>query len=364
MVDKFASIAIWSSPAAVPTQFYAADLRPTRFNKVYASLAPIPSHPLSVSTLAPATRTSQNFYVFGDQGFAIVVMADSNNRGAVAWLSLSNCAQYSNCSACLGAGDPWCSWCLAPSGSAALPDGQCAEKRTCLLYENEDSTCPLVSSVTPATGSLFGQTPILSVGSALSGTNLRFRFTSLEDNLVVVDSSARTFDPSTRLRATGATPAVPRSGNYTVELIRQATLVASSATFRYVDRQNFTFYNCSDYTSCSECSSGARPECGWCLFDAKCIATRDTCAIPDSPRVSLGSTQSCPSLISMSPNSSLVPVPAGQTIRISATRLFSSPVSPAFQCVFEFTTPQVVTATYDSVAVRTAGYAERGLKSY
>lgn len=275
---------------------------------------------------------------YGSKTFALATGVSGSTSFVVG--SLYNCSAASSCTECsiLSA---YCSWCASSTGPS------CVETAQCTSPDLPISTCPVISTTTPATVSAEGTTSITIAGSG---------FAALESNMatrgglycLVVDNS--TSNPSGSAQSlsklTVFSDSLARCNVNPLSSVESSGSTAVSFTFAYSsgtpilqsNLYSLPIYSCSLTSLCSDCASASRPDCRWCQSDSVCLPrlTNATCPTPLSPIVSYYAvTSTCALLQSITPSS--IPThfanepTAPQTVQIVAD--FPNATS-GWSCVF------------------------------
>ncbi|XP_076304731.1 plexin-A2-like isoform X2 [Tachypleus tridentatus] len=187
----------------------------------------------------------------------------------VTMVTVQECRLYKTCDECLGAQDPYCGWCSLENKCSLR--GECAQAAEDPLYwlSYKSGKCTNITRVEP---------PQIQKTTA--------RILTLEiDNLPVLEGQflcAFTADRKTLVtNATRTTKGVncptphtdsllaipPGKHHFTAKL---SVRIKGGPDFVAT---NFTFYDCSTYTSCTQCVSSRFP-CDWCVDGHRC--THDT----------------------------------------------------------------------------------------
>lgn len=240
------------------------------------------------------------------------------NDKRVSLIKVQDCNQYKTCADCLGAYDPHCGWCSL--------ENRCSIKSSC-AEANQDSLfwlsyrsgkCTTITNVSPP---------------QIQKTTTRTLSLNI-DNLPSVDgqflcgftTQGRVeYTNATRSHAgiacpTPSTELLPSMGPSSHELVSKLSVrMYNGPDFTAT---NFTFFDCSSYSTCTDCVSSPYP-CDWCVTGHRCTHdTGENCRNDilvngikqKGPSVRLG-PQHCPR-INTTYNNSEILVSAGQPRRI------------------------------------------------
>ncbi|KAL3853455.1 hypothetical protein ACJMK2_016991 [Sinanodonta woodiana] len=189
------------------------------------------------------------------------------SKRKVVKVKLTSCEDHLSCSSCLQAGDPFCGWCVL--------DNRCVKSEFCpvsssdrWLFGPPDQTCVAITDVSPRTVSVSHIADLyLTIYSLPEGSD----YTCVFQELGMVSRASR-WSYGVHCR----TPDLSRL-SFSI-LGSQAMTVAlnSSETGKIFIAQNFTYFNCSSFTSCSQCTDNSW-SCGWCIYDNKCVHESSSC---------------------------------------------------------------------------------------
>lgn len=200
----------------------------------------------------------------------LYIMTETN----VTKVAVQNCGQYGTCSECLNDGDPYCGWCAL--------EKRCTLKGMCpnsniptegRWLHGSSNQCIYITTISPTTASvtkveeLHLTIPQLPVRSNYSCVFLELNWSSPAD---IWYFGARCFTPDFR-----------RLGiSLGTEGFRTVTLALNSTeTGKLFVRKSFTFYNCTNFKTCMQCTDSIY-ECHWCTYDNGCY--HDTMACQDN----------------------------------------------------------------------------------
>ena len=191
------------------------------------------------------------------------------NDKKVSLIKVQECNQYKTCTECLGAYDPHCGWCSLENRCSIK--SSCAEANQDSLYwlSYRSDKCTTITNVTPPQ---IQRTTTRTLSLAIDN------FPSIEGSFMCgFTALGRTeFTNATRSYAgvacpTPSTDSLPLLGPSHHDLVTKLSVrMYNSPDFAAT---NFTFFDCSSYTTCTECVSSPYP-CDWCVAGHRC--THDT----------------------------------------------------------------------------------------
>ncbi|KAH7645133.1 plexin-a-like protein [Dermatophagoides farinae] len=239
----------------------------------------------------------------------------------VTMVKVQECHQHRTCMDCLGARDPYCGWCSLENKCSIRND--CAEATSDPLYwlSYKSGKCTTISNVNPA---------------QIQRTTTR-TLNLVIDNLPMTENGHylcvfTMYGKSQTTNATRSPTGVfcPTPSTDTLPLIQTDThSFTAKLSVRMRDgpdfvATNFTFYDCSSFTSCTECVSSLFP-CDWCVGGHRC--THDTgehcrneilvTGIKSMGRSIRSGPSFCPRINSTVSGTTEVLVPNGMSKRIS-----------------------------------------------
>lgn len=203
--------------------------------------------------------------LFDKNGEHLYVMTERT----VTRVKVQECHQYKTCIDCLGAQDPYCGWCSLENKCSLRSN--CAEAAQDPLYwlSYKSGKCTTITSVQPAQiqrttarilSLVIGNLPVLDGQFFCAFTAFS---KTLETNATRLTNGVSCPTPHTD----SLPPIPPGEHHFTAKLsVRMKSNPDFVAT-------NFTFYDCSTYTSCTQCVSSPFP-CDWCVGGHRC--THDT----------------------------------------------------------------------------------------
>ncbi|KAF8785202.1 plexin-A2-like isoform X2 [Argiope bruennichi] len=187
----------------------------------------------------------------------------------VTMVKVQECLVYKTCSECLEAQDPYCGWCSLENKCSLRSD--CAEAAQDPLYwlSYKSGKCTTITSVHPPQIQRTTARILNLVIDNLPVLEGQFfcAFTALGKTLVTNASRSANGVSCATPHTDSLPPIPPTQHHFTAKLsVRMKIGPDFVAT-------NFTFYDCSTYTSCTQCVSSPFP-CDWCVGGHRC--THDT----------------------------------------------------------------------------------------
>ncbi|XP_075041080.1 LOW QUALITY PROTEIN: plexin-B3 [Mixophyes fleayi] len=224
--------------------------------QVYSSLTVVPGSPVSPDL------------VLDSSGRHLYVMTESQ----VSRLPVAECFRFPSCDLCLGAGDPFCGWCVL--------QGRCTEKQECadsdqethwLWSFNDQNQCVSIQGLSPANQSRQEQTEVsmtvLQFPAVAEKDGWKCLFNELSSPALVYGNQVRCSSPSPEQ--------LPPNDHGKDHITVRLALVFQNVTVAATD---FVFYDCGAVMDlavahpCTECV-GSRWRCYWCLSDRHCTHT-------------------------------------------------------------------------------------------
>ncbi|XP_048257731.1 plexin A3-like isoform X1 [Haliotis rufescens] len=190
----------------------------------------------------------------------IYVMTDTN----VTRLKVQNCLRFGSCSDCLSDGDPYCGWCSL--------EKKCVLRSSCPNSEDPSmarwlhgraNQCIYITEISPKTVSvtkveeLHLTIPQLPMTSTYSCVFQQLNWSSKADFWYF---GAKCMTPN----FTDLGLSLGDKASQTVTLA-----LNSSETGKLFVTRKFTFYNCSNFKTCSSCASSPFV-CDWCIYENSC----------------------------------------------------------------------------------------------
>ncbi|XP_062602005.1 plexin-A2-like isoform X2 [Saccostrea cucullata] len=210
-----------------------------------------------------------------------------------------NCSQYSqNCTACMGAKDAHCGWCINTNSCSLKTECTNASfwlpsvKKQCLDLRFNGNLLKMAIDLDSNSKSNFSvkfvpKIEVLSGMSCMLGGQLLRRYVGTEDIKCEINLS-----PSRR--DNGESVSFPE-GEVLLKIILNNVPIAA---------RHVLFYKCASFSSCGKCLENDVTSCYWCQETANCSRARGDCkSMPGSHKIS-----DCPQI-----NSQTVKIPSGRT---------------------------------------------------
>jgi len=190
-------------------------------------------------------------------------------KSTVTKVRVQDCGVYSTCGECLGVRDPYCGWCSLENKCSLRSDCQEAAKDPLYWISYKSGRCTTITSVTPnQLQRTTARTLSLVIDNlpTLSG-QFECAFSALGKMLTTDATRTANGVSCTTPRTDHIPPNQNGQHHFTAKL---SVRVKSGPDFVAT---NFTFFDCTTYTSCTECVSSSYP-CDWCVDGHRC--THDT----------------------------------------------------------------------------------------
>jgi len=203
--------------------------------------------------------------VFDPQRMHLYAMTQST----VSKVRVQDCGVYSTCNECLGVRDPYCGWCSLENKCSLRSDCQDAARDPLYWISYKSGRCTTITSVTPNQLQRTTARTLSLVIDNLPTLSGQFECAFGAMGKMLLTDATRTANgvSCTTPRTDHIPPNQPGQHHFTAKLsVRMATGPDFVAT-------NFTFFDCTTYTSCTECVSSSYP-CDWCVDGHRC--THDT----------------------------------------------------------------------------------------
>lgn len=227
------------------------------------------AHEYSVATIDTEIKSPINPDIRFDRRDKTADFIYVMNDKKVYLIKVQECNSYKNCAECLGAHDPHCGWCSLENRCSIKSSCSGANQDSLYWLSYRSGKCTTITSVMPPQiQKTTTRKLVLTIdnlpsvgGDLLCGftTQGKTEFTKVERRLTSISCE------------TPNTDVLPALGESSHDLV-------SKLSVRMVDgpdftATNFTFFDCSSYTTCTECVSSPYP-CDWCVAGHRC--THDT----------------------------------------------------------------------------------------
>lgn len=196
------------------------------------------------------------------------------NEKKVVLLRVQECNIYRTCSECLGAHNPYCGWCSLDNKCSLRSDCDGATQDALYWLSYRSGKCTTITSVNPAQ---IQRTTTRTLALAIDNlpqfdgqqTQILCAFTFANQGKTEITSASRS--------VSGVTCPTPPT-----DILPQPSLLSHDIVTKLSVRMhqgpdfvatNFTFFDCSSYTTCTQCVSSPYP-CDWCVVGHRC--THDT----------------------------------------------------------------------------------------
>lgn len=191
------------------------------------------------------------------------------NDKRVSLIKVQECNTYNTCGDCLGARDPHCGWCSLENRCSIK--SSCAEANQDSLYwlSYRSGKCTTITSVTPPLIQKTTTRTLSLVIENLPSVDGEFLcgFTS-QGRTELTNARRLPHTVTCETPPTDSLPSLPASSH---DLVTKLSVrMTNGPDFTAT---NFTFFDCSSYTTCTECVSSPYP-CDWCVAGHRC--THDT----------------------------------------------------------------------------------------
>jgi plexin A len=187
----------------------------------------------------------------------------------VTMLKVQNCQQEKTCGDCLGAKNPYCGWCSLENKCSLRSD--CAEAAQDPLYwlSYKSGKCTTITNVYPAQIQRTTARILNLIIDNLPNLDGMFycAFTAFSKTLIT-NASRSAQGVHCPTPQTDLLPVIPPPQHHFTSKLSVRMKVGPDFV-----ATNFTFYDCSSYTSCTSCVSSPFP-CDWCVGGHRC--THDT----------------------------------------------------------------------------------------
>ncbi|XP_050540179.1 plexin-A4 [Daktulosphaira vitifoliae] len=190
-------------------------------------------------------------------------------KNRVSMIKVQECHMYSTCWDCLSVKDPYCGWCSLENKCSLRSNCEDAANDPLYWIPYKSGKCTTIASVTP---SQLQKTTARTLEIVIDNLPLLegpfYCAYSVFDKVLITNATRKSFGVNCTTPRTDLLPFIPSNQHhFTTKLsVRTATGPDFVAT-------NFTFFDCSTYTSCTQCVNSSFP-CDWCAEAHRC--THDT----------------------------------------------------------------------------------------
>ncbi|XP_041349841.1 plexin-B-like isoform X2 [Gigantopelta aegis] len=191
-------------------------------------------------------------------------------RNNITKLKVHECNSYKSCSECLVDGDPYCGWCSLEKRCALREDcANAKDKSLSRWLHGSSNQCISITEISPRTASVSKIEQLHLTIQQLPQTTTY--------SCVFKELNWSTQAEFWYFGARCSTPDFEALGVSISEGFRTITLALnSSETGKLFVTRKFTFYNCSNFKTCSQCTDSAF-ECNWCVYDNGCYHNTMNC---------------------------------------------------------------------------------------
>lgn len=265
--------------AASPTNDFTVVFLGTSTGQLKKLIIEDPKFAVEYSTtiVDPVRRTPINSdmrFDRTDKTDFIYVMNDKK----VSLIKVQECNTYKTCGECLGTNDPHCGWCSLENRCSIKSSCNGAQLDSLYWLSYKSGRCTTITNVTPHQ---IQKTTTRTLSLAIDN------LPNVEGNFLCGFSiSGRTEFTNATKSSTGVTCPTPATEALIPLSTTTTTTYSSNNHHDLVTKlsvrmnngpdftaTNFTFFDCSSYTTCTECVSSPYP-CDWCVAGHRC--THDT----------------------------------------------------------------------------------------
>ncbi|XP_071959828.1 plexin-B-like [Antedon mediterranea] len=251
-------------------------------------------------------------------------------------LQVANCSRFITCDECIRPGqldaDPYCGWCTLYKTCTRFKECQQSP-----WLPSNSAQCIKITNVEPpfipktfeniSISLTVEQLPLLNINQNYNCKFGDFQSSAIQDRETLTCYSP----PSSHV------PQIPTSQAF-VDVILSVHSSVTDVDFVSTD---FTFYDCSVITSCSECVTSFT--CDWCVYDNKCTHNASTLCTADdkiilngnatSPPNGFQGQGSCPQIYQ--PNEELIHANIRKEVRIPIWNLPNATKVNSYECELE-----------------------------
>ncbi|XP_034935883.1 plexin-B [Chelonus insularis] len=207
--------------------------------------------------------------VLSPQGEYLYVLSSSK----ISKVKVEHCSDYTSCSTCLDAKDPYCGWCSLEKRCTIRGACQKANKSSprwlslstgqqCIDFEQVlPDRLPIKQMATV-------QLTIRTLPELPPGANYKCVFGNAEP----INATMTNIGLSCPAPPIAKRPSIPEGADH----ILVPLSVRSSETNKDFVSRNFAYFDCSRHTLCSECVNSSWG-CSWCVYDNKCTHNTSGC---------------------------------------------------------------------------------------
>ncbi|XP_014213127.1 plexin-A4 [Copidosoma floridanum] len=184
-------------------------------------------------------------------------------------VKVQECLVYKTCWECLNAKDPYCGWCSLENKCSLRSDCQDAAKDPLYWISYKSGRCTTITSVTPdKLQKTTARTLELAIENLPSLPGQFLCAFSALDKVLITNATRKSYGVNCTTPRTDLLPPIPPGQHHftaklSVRMTNGPDLVAT----------DFTFFDCSTHSSCTQCVSSNFP-CDWCVDGHRC--THDT----------------------------------------------------------------------------------------
>ncbi|XP_060879256.1 plexin-A2 [Metopolophium dirhodum] len=190
-------------------------------------------------------------------------------RNRVSMIKVQECHMYSSCLDCLAAKDPYCGWCSLENKCSLRSNCEDAANDPLYWIPYKSGKCTTIASVTP---SQLQKTTARTLELVIDNLPLLegpfYCAFSVFDKVLITNAIRKSFGVNCTTPRTDLLPFIPANQHHFTTKLSVKT--AKGPNFVAT---NFTFFDCSTYTSCTQCVNSSFP-CDWCAEAHRC--THDT----------------------------------------------------------------------------------------
>ncbi|XP_008204796.2 plexin-A4 [Nasonia vitripennis] len=184
-------------------------------------------------------------------------------------VKVQECSVYKTCWECLNAKDPYCGWCSLENKCSLRSDCQDAAKDPLYWISYKSGRCTTITSVNPdQLQRTTARTLELAIENLPSLPGQFLCAFSALDKTLITNATRKSYGVNCTTPRTDLLPPIPQGQHHftaklSVRMTNGPDLVAT----------DFTFFDCSTHSSCTQCVSSNFP-CDWCVDGHRC--THDT----------------------------------------------------------------------------------------